>query len=438
MLNKTHTDAPIDLSEVCLNDEKLRGYELFEAPMSWLPPNHPALSPFDPERFEHHRTKLDRPTVVIRGLTDENRSPSDQSGLIVKRESNGFVAIETCIPDEDANDDCAHIDTCSIVFSIDNYEAVSNMIVTDSDLLALVSSDWASMVGLKIGERELGKKNFYQNTRALTYCDTEDGISVTASLGFVAWGGNNRTFQVYLNGDGCEHINTQSGGWNKIKAWGENIRGKLTRTDLAFDDMDGKYFDVRKANQMRLEGMYNNPNGGRTPCFTQFGDWLNNDEAGKGLTAGIGSRNSSRYFRIYEKGKEMGDPSSPWVRAELELKSNNFYIPWDVLIEPGKYLAGSCKAMSVVSEERIVMRNIRKAKIKATIDRMKDVCRHQYGKLINALSELGYSSERIISELRRDGLPKGFEIPLEGKNPYQRSYSYDFDTPDPFALELST
>jgi len=42
--------------------------------------------------------------------------------------------------------------------------------------------------------------------------------------------------------------------------------------------------------------------------------------APSGRTIYIGSRKSKAFVRCYEKGKQLGDPSSTWVRVELELR----------------------------------------------------------------------------------------------------------------------
>ncbi len=49
-------------------------------------------------------------------------------------------------------------------------------------------------------------------------------------------------------------------------------------------------------------------------------------------------------MRIYEKGKQLGDPESPWVRWELELHNTDREIPFDVLLQPGRYVAGAYPA----------------------------------------------------------------------------------------------
>ena len=50
---------------------------------------------------------------------------------------------------------------------------------------------------------------------------------------------------------------------------------------------------------------------------------------------------NGKLMRIYEKGKQLGDATSPWVRWELELHNKSRVIPFDVLTAPGQYVAGA-------------------------------------------------------------------------------------------------
>ena len=58
------------------------------------------------------------------------------------------------------------------------------------------------------------------------------------------------------------------------------------------------------------------------------------------MTLFIGSRGSAKYCRIYEKGRQLGDPDSPWVRFEVEYRKADSVLPIDMLIKPGQYLTG--------------------------------------------------------------------------------------------------
>jgi phage replication initiation protein len=83
--------------------------------------------------------------------------------------------------------------------------------------------------------------------------------------------------------------------------------------------------------------------GGNKPSCSQQGNWIEAD--GSGRTFYVGKRKNGKLLRVYEKGKQLGDNTSPWVRWELELHNRDRIIPWDVILEPGKYLAASYACM---------------------------------------------------------------------------------------------
>jgi len=49
------------------------------------------------------------------------------------------------------------------------------------------------------------------------------------------------------------------------------------------------------------------------------GDWIS-DAAPRGRTLYVGSRKSKAFLRCYEKGKQLGDADSKWVRVELVIR----------------------------------------------------------------------------------------------------------------------
>ena len=57
-------------------------------------------------------------------------------------------------------------------------------------------------------------------------------------------------------------------------------------------------------------------------------------------------------LRIYKKGKQMGDPTSPWDRAEVELHNKGRVVPWEVVASPGQYLAGAYPALRLLNAEQ--------------------------------------------------------------------------------------
>ncbi|MDR0848010.1 MAG: replication initiation factor domain-containing protein [Propionibacteriaceae bacterium] len=53
--------------------------------------------------------------------------------------------------------------------------------------------------------------------------------------------------------------------------------------------------------------------------ITPAGDWFTEGHP-KGCTLYVGSRKSAIFLRCYEKGKQLGDPVSDWVRVELQVR----------------------------------------------------------------------------------------------------------------------
>ena len=91
------------------------------------------------------------------------------------------------------------------------------------------------------------------------------------------------------------------------------VRPKITRVDVAKDFFNGEYSPDQAAID-RVDGKYTNhhmmPDGEKAGS-----DWESNN--GKGKTYYVGSRESSKFVRVYEKGKQLGDKQSSWVRFEI-------------------------------------------------------------------------------------------------------------------------
>lgn len=219
--------------------------------------------------------------------------------------------------------------------------------------------------------------------------------------GLVAFGGKSQrgTVHVQLSGKGCACVQD----WVKVFTWGVSNNCKIRRVDLAHDDFLGEFVSIAKVNQWRIEGLFNVD--GRPPKATGFDDF----DSGAGKTIYIGSRKSGKALRVYEKGRQSGDPTSPWCRVELELRSKDRVIEWDVVLNPGKYLAGSYPAIAFLNSEQSRVATISKEKEVAyekTLDHHRTAC----GKFINLLCHLeNENHSAVIAKLRRPGIPKNLE-----------------------------
>ena len=218
--------------------------------------------------------------------------------------------------------------------------------------------------------------------------------------GLVAWGGSSQrgTYHVEITGTGCAKVFD----WLDVYHWGITNQVKITRVDIAHDDLEGHLVNIPNALKWHKDGLFNN--GGRSPKIQSIDD----HGSGDGYTLNVGKRKNGRVIRIYEKGRQLGDPDNPWCRAELETRSKDRKIPWDTVINPDRYLAGSCEAFSYLSTEQSRIKTLSKAK-EITLDTMVKYCKVGYGQLINLLRLSGYSSEQIVDMLQREGIPKKLE-----------------------------
>ncbi|MBL0230432.1 MAG: replication initiation factor domain-containing protein [Moraxellaceae bacterium] len=118
---------------------------------------------------------------------------------------------------------------------------------------------------------------------------------------------------IVLNGSGCLHA---AEGWERrLYQFLTNTakRPQLTRIDLAHDDFESKFITPQWAEAQWIEG--NMSLSANAPNIEKRGNWHRPN--GRGRTLYIGSRESGKFARFYEKGKKEGDIESAWTRAEI-------------------------------------------------------------------------------------------------------------------------
>ncbi|QCB46430.1 replication initiation factor domain-containing protein [Hydrogenophaga sp. PAMC20947] len=226
-----------------------------------------------------------------------------------------------------------------------------------------------------------------------------DGVAV------IAWGGESQRGRVFfsLMGQGCSMVND----WAALQAWMETHRASIKRADVAYDDYEGKLVSIAWAvDQYRSEGFNA---GGRKPRSECFGDWLDGEDSTKGRTIGIGSRASGKYARCYEKGKQLGDTTSPWTRIEVEWRAQDRHIPYDVLTRPGQYLAGAYPCLIVLDEVQSTIKTVSKG-AQIAYDRAVENASVSCGKVVNLmLAVAGGDYAEVVNQLVRPGIPKRIE-----------------------------
>lgn len=231
-----------------------------------------------------------------------------------------------------------------------------------------------------------------------------NGYSHRADIGkhgLVAWGGKAQrgTAHIEINGTGCTHIPD----WETISLWGTRHRARITRIDLAHDDLEGIHCNIDRTLEWSDLGGFNC--GGRNAKVKLAGDW---HDLTDGRTIYIGTR-GNKMLRCYEKGKQLDDPDSPWFRVELELRNKNRLLPWDMLTRAGQYLAGAYPCLAFLSIEQCKLRTTQKATT-ISLDCMTGNAARLSGKAINVLMQLHQEDASTVVELlRRSGIPKRLE-----------------------------
>ena len=294
--------------------------------------------------------------------------------------SDGRNAVlhETC----EGRNEAAFVDWVSFSFhesSLRSFLPGSGDFPTEGDYARAASLLADELFGFGITEQCEKGRNFYRHAYVLG-----------AKAGFVCHGGQRDTVLFMLSGSGLQ---LAADGWERrvhdfLSADGGYgvkrgaVNGRLTRVDVARDWFEGEYGVDRAASDYD-GGMYNN--GGRNPDCEQRGNWR--APTGAGRTFYVGNRKSGKFARIYEKGKQLGDPQSSWTRTEVEYKSQDRVIPFEILLMPGAYLAGAYEAFAHFEGSACKVET-RKREAQGTVKRARDWINRQCGAALHALVEL--------------------------------------------------
>ncbi|PNL75275.1 replication initiation factor domain-containing protein [Neisseria gonorrhoeae] len=325
-----------------------------------------------------------------------------------------FECYETYITDGKGNllgvplrrgvSDSAFIDQITFSIHEDTFFHVYGLsfdLFDDDDFIRAASAKMEEIFGFGIIEKaKHSGGRFYEGCWLM---GTEN-----AQYGRVHFGGQQNTILFELTGTGC---GVAKEGWeSRLFVFLTNaIRPKITRVDIAKDFFNGEY-SPNQAREDRNKGLFTchhvKPKG---ECLGS--DWEEEDEAKmtSGKTYGIGSRESSKYVRIYEKGKQLGDKTSTWTRFEIEFKAKDIVIPFEVLQTPGEYFGGAypiCERFTG-SANRI---EAVKSKIMIDFDTYIERLKKQIGRGINASKAVfpDKSKQELfeVLEPKHDFLPK--------------------------------
>ncbi|MBC3871221.1 replication initiation factor domain-containing protein [Undibacterium oligocarboniphilum] len=363
----------------------------------------------------HHQKYNDSAIDSSLVLQDEKRSIA--SRLVIRDKSS---AIEP-LPDKSATQPFASFDseeTKIRFYGENNSVLIQHPIPNDSTDQSVAHIDWLGF-SLRVNYNDIRSWLFQQISAVFDLQITEikkagwNGFKHCALLdkyGFVAWGGNSQRGKAHIviNGTGCSRISN----WAGIREWGEEHNANITRIDLAHDDLDGAICNPEQILEWYSLKGFNS--GGRDAKIKVAGDWHNLTD---GRTIYIGTR-GNKMLRCYEKGKQLRDPESNWFRVELELRNKNRFLPWEMLVKPGQYLAGSYPCLAFLTTEQIKLKTLQKATT-LTLASITANASRLSGKAINVLMAVHEENAgKVIEILRRSGVPKRLEpYTREVKNP---------------------
>ena len=237
--------------------------------------------------------------------------------------------------------------------------------------------------GLTMDQESKGMRHFYGAHYVLRSGDD--------MCGFIALdvdGSQRNTICLQLTGQGCELINN----WAKLRGTLETLSARLTRVDIAGDDFTGSrtLADVRRWYE---EGKFTT--NGRPPALGEAGY---NDDSGKTLY--VGKNTGNQILCAYEKGKQLGDRESPWVRFEARFGAKYRDICYSILTSPAAFLRGHFPVLDWFSDK--CHRMVTKVqKVKSSLEKSLRWCKHQYGGLIRFLV---LNAEGDLEQFGKDAL----------------------------------
>jgi phage replication initiation protein len=217
-------------------------------------------------------------------------------------------------------------------------------------------------------------------------------------FGLLAYGGEAQrgTVHLELNAHGCARIQD----WNALRIWCDTYGARITRVDLAHDDFTAETFNIVSALEWLSSGQFTT--GGRPPSARLIDDLGSN----KGKTLYVGQRQNGKLCRVYEKGKEQGDPLSAWCRIEVEFRGKSRLIPTDVLTRPGDYLAGAYPCLIFLSRRQDKVKTLSKT-FDVTYEHLVSSLRMQYGAALTVMVKVeGGDAFAVLDRVMRPGTPR--------------------------------
>lgn len=204
-------------------------------------------------------------------------------------------------------------------------------------------------------------------------------------------------WMLQLTGKGCGVVSD----WATLRELLEGFGAKLTRVDLAVDFTDGAH-TVDEAVEMVREDQFTSC--GRRPSTSVAGDWLDQVH---GRTLYVGKAANGKMLRVYEKGKQLGDLSSDWVRFEVQFGNRDRVIPFDALTDCDKFFTGAYPALASLLEAAAQSIPTSQTETLTNIGHLLYHLKRCYGKALHQAVEVsGASHTDIVEAMTVIGMPR--------------------------------
>jgi len=228
-------------------------------------------------------------------------------------------------------------------------------------------------------------------------------------VAMVAMGGTStgNTMMVDLSGKGCSLVSD----WQAVYATLQDLDARITRADTALDLLEG--FTLDQFDDLYRAGEFNC--GGRIPKRRYVEGGHCADLHADGRTMYLGKKANGKELCIYEKGKQLGDPDSEWLRIEIRFGNRDRVIPHDIVLNPTTYFAGGFIALeqlvdSIKTKIKTEQRDVVVEERAIVLKRLTHYLVAAYGKTIYQLAhELGMDHKALYELLHVPGVPHRLE-----------------------------
>lgn len=293
----------------------------------------------------------------------------------------------------------ALIDYCTAVFRVSQLPDffADDGVFTDEKIRELVDTVYPG-AGFVVGAVE---------SKTVDYCPLSarivgpDGVPA----GHFCIAADSARVIIDLTGAGCRWVQD----WGHVARTLESYEARISHADCAVDDYDGTVVTLAALKGLAESGAFKNDGAGAPPSCSYWDDM----GTGKGCSLYVGQR-GHKQLNCYEKGKQLGDPDSPYVRVEVRLYGKHLKgksLPYDVLTRPLAYVLGAYDVLAELFRATETTRaKTVKVAVEATAVAAVRWLRDSAGPLLNLVqaSFQGDTLQFLLDHVNRGGIPRRF------------------------------